>query len=123
MMTEKEMLELAAKAINLPLGTWNDGGEPYSSGQGFILQGNQLWNPATNDGDSRRLQVTLRIAVTPYPVYGQPKHSVIAKQYQRGDMMRESNPTEAIEVYGDDPAAATRLAVLKCAAKIGKAMP
>jgi hypothetical protein len=37
-------------------------------------------------------------------------------------MMREINPTEVVEVYGEDPCAATRKAIVKCAAEIGRGM-
>ena len=78
------------------------------------------WNPHISGTDSRSLQVALDIAVIPYPIYGMPKHSVIAKQYQSGDMMREQNPTEVIERFCDHPnkEAAYCMAVLRCAAEI-----
>ena len=55
----------------------------------------------------------------PYPVYGPSKHSVVAKRYQSGDGMRKKNATEVVEVYGDNPAAATRMAIVRCTAAIG----
>ncbi len=79
---------------------------------------NTYWNPLAHDGDAFLLAVTLGITVTPYPVYQPDKHSVIAKRYQRGDLMRENNPTEAVEIYGGNPAAATRRAIVRCAAAI-----
>lgn len=95
MMTDTELVALAAKAL----------GEAPA---GF--------DPLESDADSRLLEVTLGLCVTPYPIYSTPKHSVIVVQHRPGDMDRESNPTETVEVYGDDARAATRRAVALCAA-------
>ena len=107
----KELIELASKAVGAVRGDWGM--------NCFWLDGTE-WNPITNGADSRSLQVTLDIAVIPYPIYGLPKHSVIAKQYQSGDMMREQNPTEIIERFCDHPSkeSAYNMAVLRCAAEI-----
>lgn len=64
-MEDRELLELAAKAAGVATTYWNDGQEPYSSGEGFILPTNRLWNPLTDDGDNRRLQVRLRLGLVP----------------------------------------------------------
>ena len=128
--TDRELLELAAKAAGYVID------EPARNGSARMwvylkdAKPNNdkempifMWNPHYDDGDVLRLQVALGIAVTPYPVYGQPKHSVIAKQYRQGDMMREPNPTEVIEPYNGDPYAATRRAIVRAAAAIGEALP
>ena len=81
------------------------------------------WKPHLDDGDSRQLEVELGITVTPYPIYSMPKHSVITEQKRIADQDSQPNPTRAIELYGDDPAAATRLAILRTAAAIGNAIP
>ena len=102
MMTDEELVALAAKAL----------GEAPA---GFA--------PLESDADSRLLEVTLGLCVTPYPIYSTPKHSVIVVQHRPGDMDRESNPTEAVEVYGDDARAATRRAVALYAARVAQAVP
>ena len=109
----KELIELAAKAVgkdNIPHKSNGDDWRPMYS----------IWHPDTDGRDNRSLQVALDIAVIPYPIYGLPKHSVIAKQYQSGDMMREQNPTEVIERFCDHPSkeSAYSMAVLRCAAEI-----
>lgn len=58
---DKDLLRWAASAADLVLGRWNDGLEPYSSGEGFILDGSggRIWNPLVHDGDALRLAVVL----------------------------------------------------------------
>lgn len=79
------------------------------------------WSPLTDDGDAMRLAVNLEISITPYPIYKRGgRHSVIAKQRRPVDYMKGRNPTEVFELYGDDPAAAWRRAIVRCAAEIGR---
>ena len=59
-MTDRELLELAAKAADVAMLGWNDGGEPYSGGIGSILPSGRVWNPLADDGDAFRLMVKLR---------------------------------------------------------------
>ena len=116
-MTDKELLELAAKAAGIE---YND---RYGKGLwvGEFYSGNE-WNPLTDDGDALRLAVKLGISITPYPIYQPEKHSVIAKQRRVSDTMREANPSEVLEMYGKDPYAATRRAIVRAAAEIGRSM-
>lgn len=105
-MKDRELLELAAKAA----GMLKDG----------VYYGSPEWNPLTNDGDALRLSINLGISIIPYPIYSNEKHSVKVKQRRKEDMFRENNPTETAEVYGNDPYAATRRAIVRAAAEIGK---
>lgn len=121
-MTDKELLELAAKAAGID-GTY----ENNFGFDGIIARevgcSDFPWNPLRNDGQALRLAVKLGISTLPYPVYKQDdRHSVVAKQRRSGDLMRESNPTEVIELYNNDPYAATRRAIVRAAAEIGKGM-
>ncbi len=119
-MTDLELIKSAALAAGLQ---WSNNPEITHDGLWITAPAekiNTYWNPLAHDGDAFLLSVALGITVTPYPVYGHDKHSVIAKRYQRGDLMRERNPTEVVEVYGDNPAAATRRAIVRCAAAIGR---
>ena len=112
-MTDKELLELAAKAIGLPECGW--------MGPAFMyVKDNQFtdWNPLTDDGDALRLAVKLNLAVTPYPIYNNPKHSVLAQLKNLDD-----SRFEVMEMHGTDPYAATRRAITRAAAEIGKAAP
>lgn len=116
-MTDREMLELAAKAAGLKEWGWMADTLTHVVNNQFVF-----WEPLTDDGDALRLAVKCGLSVEPYPYYSSPKHSVIVKQRRRGDQMREANPTEVVEVYGDDASRATRLAIVESAALIGKSM-
>lgn len=71
------------------------------------------WSPAVDDGDSRRLEVKLRIDV-------EFNHSsVYAHAHRPGIGWCE----KASIMEDEDAGAATRLAVLRAAAAIGESMP
>jgi hypothetical protein len=110
-MTDKELLELAAKAAGIEC-YWVESGpdsptmvlnEPYYA----------TWNPLTDDGDALRLAVKLNSVVWE------------CNQYDRA--MAEVRYGEARGEYwefvGEDSYAATRRAIVRAAAEIGKAMP
>ena len=128
-MTDRELLELAAKAAGcdvrwhenwqcfVHVGVVNITTPPTMAGQ------RQVWVPLDDDGDALRLAVKLGITLLPYPVYNEnERHSIVVKQKRGSDLLRERNPTEVVEVYGDDPYAATRRAIVRAAAEIGKEM-
>lgn len=125
-MTDRELLELAAKAAGLNLvycPAWNCMAKELQDSKGKYFESKTCWNPLTSDGDALRLAVTLGISLLPYPVYNENnRHSVIAKQKRSSDLLRERNPTEVAEVYNDDPYAATRRAIVRAAAEIGRNM-
>lgn len=62
MQTDRELLELAAKAAGID-GVYMQ----RLTGDGLAVRGClvQLWNPLTDDGDALRLAVKLRITVEP----------------------------------------------------------
>jgi hypothetical protein len=93
-MTDKELLELAAKAAGLEVVTPT------------MLKYGQ-WNPLTDDGDALRLAVKLRIR---FAGMGERACAFIGLR-------------EFWEDEGSDPYAATRRAITRAAAEIGKAMP
>ena len=122
-MTDRELLELAAKAVGYATDhPWNKmrmGMEPQVIS--LCIDGvRTAWNPLEHDDDALRLMVKLGISILPYPVYEQDgRHSVIAKQRRKSDLLREANPTEVMELYGSDPCAAYRRAITRAAAEIG----
>ena len=99
-MTDREFLELAAKAA----------GYEYAKHGGYIvvdgIPGN--WNPLTDDGDALRLVVKCNLHVC--VGYG----SVSACLQDDGSFHR-------VEEIKDDPYAATRRAIVRAAAEIGRA--
>jgi len=104
-MSNRELLELAAKTAGWGTGPW-----VWSErAGGFIYRVNGdrvIWNPLTDDGDALRLAVKLRIHVRHFP------HDVEAQIEHR--YWREDD--------GFDPLAATRRAIVRAAAEIGKEM-
>jgi len=121
-MNDHKLLELAAKAAGFRLTWGHQESGPFLRPEHCNVR-QRPWNPLSDDGDAQRLAVKLGITFMAYPIYAEQKHSVIAKQYRNGDLLREANPTQAIELYGDDPYAATRRAIVRSAAEIGRAMP
>jgi len=103
-MTDRELLELAAKAAGVEA-RWVSGVEVLSPSGEHVI-GFKQWNPLTDDGDALRLAVRLDITV------GQYKNFSFA--YHEGD--------EESEEHGDDKQAATRRAIVRAAAEIGRNM-
>jgi hypothetical protein len=97
-MTDRELLEAAAKAA----GEWPSP-EPFE----HVLD---RWNPLTDDGDALRLAVKLNI--WPVRQYAQPTIVV-----QNGAAYFDELASEPI---GDDVCAATRRAIVRAAAEIGR---
>jgi hypothetical protein len=110
MMSDRELLELAAKAIGIKLDfiISGDGDAYYINERG----GHSAFSPLTDDGDALRLAVRLRLQVTP-GTYNQ--HS--ASAYRAGK-------AEAIETVkmGSSIEEATRRAIVRAAAEIGKSI-
>jgi len=113
--TDKELLELAAKAVGIDA--------PFYVADKRASDGYRTWNPLIDDGDALRLAVKLGLSLTPYPVYETEKHSILIKQRRKSDTMREKNETEIGELYRNDMYAATRRAIVRSAAAIVEAMP
>ena len=120
-MTDRELLEAAAKAAGLAF-KWRSGDPKWGAehvGAAIYDDGALVpWNPLADDGDALRLAVRLNLAVNQYPIYENPKHSVLV-QLKSLDDSRFS----AVEPHNGDHYAATRRAIVRAAAEIGKAMP
>lgn len=110
----RELLELAAKAAGYSVRT------DLTYEAGIVIDDGIVWKPHTDDGDSRRLGVALLIEIQFGVTY-----SVAATKWLYDWRIRQARDqiSEVVE-YGphDDPCAATRLAVLRVAAEIGRAM-
>jgi hypothetical protein len=104
-MTDRELLELAAKAAGVPI-------IPHPNGPEFgtLINGSAGWNPLTNDGDALRLAVKLRIDLEWDDGY--------IEAYQRNDTFVHYCAAEG----GDDIEAAARRAIVRAAAEIGRSM-
>lgn len=99
MKTDKELLELAAKAAGITVLS------PSKDGEDFLKSYDSVWNPLTDDGDALRLAVALKI-----------------------DFYVDGNEAGAwvddfvclVEDTGSDAYAATRRAIVRAAAAIGE---
>ena len=103
-MTDREMLELAAKAARIDVlwhQAWNQ----------FVFKTTyQKWNPLTDDGDALRLAVTLYFTVQ------------VDEEDAKTYVVSDGGLCVAIESHTADPLAATRLAIVRAAAEIGRNM-
>lgn len=110
--TDRELLELAAKAAGIT-GTWQDGPFPGIVG-GAIGDVDVPWNPLRNDGQGLRLAVRLNMHVI---VDGENTHvRVYARHWATADEGYGACG------FGQDKDAATRRAIVRAAAEIGRAM-
>ena len=106
-MTDKELLELAAKAAGIE-----------SNGvYGWRVEGSDVvWNPLTDDGDALRLAVKLEMDLYFGDDEGTP--SLYAGASQGSGMPFKYR----VEIVGPDAFAATRRAIVRAAAEIGRSM-
>lgn len=124
-MTDKEMLEFAAKAagIEIDKSPFNGGG---FGNDGFDISGNvvidwhngEKWNPLTDDGDALRLAVALNMDICICHQDFMHDREFVTATYTE-DTGRERMTRED----QGDPYAATRRAITRAAAAIGEAMP
>jgi hypothetical protein len=102
-MTDRELLELAAKGAGMK---WHDGHIWLDADADYVP-----WNPLTDDGDALRLAVELKLSIE----NGEYDVSVEV-WFELGNLRRVN------EFYGEDACAATRRAIVRAAAEIGKEM-
>ena len=112
MSTDRELLELAAKAAGMNV-SWDHYDPDYCAGaEGMFLNGerspdnSKYWNPLTDDGDALRLAVKLRMNIN---IYSQGAEA-------------DCDTLESTCKEGGDPYAATRRAIVRAAAEIGRSM-
>ena len=104
MTTDRKLLELAAKAAGGEL-KWFINETPIAkSKDGFGFN----WNPLTDDGDALRLAVKLQIDIGFWLDHASADNCISEKSHY--------------EDYNGDPCAATRRAIVRAAAEIGKSL-
>jgi hypothetical protein len=139
-MSDRELLELAAKAAGWTWrkskhGYWNvtdpDGKQASCCGEWLKFDpynGNKLaeptpadalvefgWNPLADDGDALRLAVKLGLTI---------QRGASVYVYDNPDFNDDGfTGLEICELTTKDPYAATRRAIVRAAAEIGRAMP
>ena len=105
-MTDKELLELAAKAAGWDSFDWLAGDDYMNV---YDAKGRQsAWNPLSDDGDALRLAVKLGIDVIPYHDPYLARATADETKYN------------IFEIHEGDPYAATRRAIVRAAAEIGR---
>lgn len=119
-MTDREFLELAAKAAGIP-GVWvekspADGYPTYSCGIGRAGLVVPLWNPLEDDGDSLRLAVKLNLSVS----IECESAGAVCVQWGFDQSGEASGAVVQESPIGGDDYAATRRAIVRAAAEIGK---
>jgi len=113
-MTDRELLEFAAKAAGIDL-EWDPAGWARDTKKLYFE-----WNPLGSDGDALRLAVTLRMSIVLRPL----RVEVLSWPTQKAPIFHGfggclTPQVETMEPYEDDPAAATRRAIVRAAAKMG----
>ena len=109
-MTDRELLEMAAKAAGIPVEWDGDGFVRPVPFKGFTNY--EPWNPLTDDGDAFRLATNIDMSVE----ISDHEESTYA---YAGSVPR----VYAMENWREDKQKATRRAIVLAAAEIGKAMP
>ena len=123
-MTDRELLEKAAKAAGYEIHVWGTkGAENFGR---MDMPNHPRWNPLTDDGDALRLAVKLLLRIEHDAAYQQnqdrnTKVRVLAEHQQlivgygnQGKWQKEWHET--------DPYAATRRAIVRAAAAIGETL-
>ena len=105
-MIDRELLEYAAKAAGMQH-KWAMGGMYVDSQAG-------IWNPLTDDGDALRLAVKLGLDVEMHGCNAMHPYACAF------DCMH--NIAEEVQPDDGDPCAATRRAIVRAAAEIGKSL-
>lgn len=116
MATDCELLKLAAKAAGYVRMQYCED-VPYVSTGHQPINDWTAWNPLADDGDALRLAVELRR----FPSTTQDNLSVFCG-YESVKAGKRSYHSPIIEPFGEDPAAATRRAIVRAAAAIGRAI-
>jgi hypothetical protein len=114
-MTDRELLELAAKAAGIPLEFrvgFMDLESPGYSEDGTGRMGSWVrWNPLTDDGDALRLAVKVHIDFKAFET---------TVRTWVGDPVAQRVIASVEELCGTDPYAATRRAIVRAAAEVGR---
>jgi hypothetical protein len=103
--TDRELLEAAAKAAGIYYWIDADAVVTHSDTPGSTRE----WNPLTDDGDALRLAVKLRLMP-------------VIEEWSDGLRVFVPSHLDGVERLSGDPLAATRRAIVRAAAEIGRSM-
>ncbi len=101
-MTDRELLELAAKAAGIEYIV--SGPELWTTMNGSIHKWTERWNPLMQDAQAFRLAVELRLCVL----------------WQDNKVIVHREDTVIRELLCNDPSGAVRRAIVRAAAEIGR---
>ena len=107
-MTDRELLELAAKAAGMDIHA-NERGLWLATEYETWVE----WNPLTDDGDALRLLHDMRLSLD----YDKERSHVICADFRCG-----APKVVKCDICLPDPYAATRRAIVRAAAEIGRTM-
>ena len=102
-MTDRELLEAAAKAAGMDI-EWQPCEWAHNNETGCE------WNPLTDSGDAFELAVKLRLTIN----CSYDEVALCGQEFTQKEVFIERN--------GEDPLAATRRAIVRAAAEIGRSM-
>lgn len=120
-MGDRELLVMAAKAAGLLIEwhDWGDFGEhPRVIEEGAISAGSVQWNPLHDDGDALRLAVKMRMMVDVDEYRVQALAEIAMHEGLEPETVYFDG--QSIGVNRGDVNSATRRAIVRAAAKIGK---
>jgi hypothetical protein len=120
MTTDRELLELAAKAAGYAIDELHVSGGAWVYPAGELPNANGdymglfLWNPRDDDDDGDALRLAVKLRIEPRQVNDMAS-ALWSTDSPAGFAVRN-------EMYKDDPYAATRRAIVRAAAEIGMGM-
>ena len=127
-MTDRELLELAAKAAGIHIDKSPHNGGGYGN-TGFDLLGNAVldwhnnkrWNPLADDGDALRLAVALDLSSLMIFSYIDGNNQGKRREFWTPNSGYDGGKSATTEAeYEADPYAATRRAIVRAAAEVGQ---
>ena len=123
MRTDRELLELAAKAAGMGYLMWTPGAAPIVPAEHRAIADRICWHPLSDDGDALRLAVKLHFDLHFYWNGCDDQYDTVMVHTHGA----KADAEEQIGFYLNggqmDELAATRRAIVRAAAEIGKAMP
>lgn len=116
-MNDRELLEMAAKAVGIPRQFWD---YEFCRSIGHMVTPSMMWNPLESNNAALRLAVKLHISIG--FIWDGENDQYDPVTAHRGSAYADEQIGITIKDEFDEEAA-TRRAIVRAAAEIGKAMP
>lgn len=114
MKADRELTELAAIAVNIPLTNLDDRYDCWEADPVLIYRG---WNPLVDDTDALQLAASLKMNVDCNGIMHWGRVVIVTSEWHMKQKL-----TGVIVTVGDNPRADIRRAIVEAAAQIGKSM-